>query len=100
MPAVDYIHTHYTTELLSVASLAEMCHMSPENFRSLFRIFYGTSPVKYINHLKMTRATELIDSGLYSISQAAILSGYNDVSHFSREFKKTMGVSPSEYVSS
>lgn len=97
LPAVEYIHAHYTNEQLSITKLSAMCQMSPEYFRNLFHSFYGTSPVKYINNLKITRAAELIASGMYSISQAATLSGYNDASHFSREFKKAIGVSPSEY---
>jgi AraC-like DNA-binding protein len=96
-PAVSYIHEHYTTEQLKITRLAEMCSISPEYFRSIFQQFYGISPVKYINQLKIEHAAELLSSGLYSVTEVATLSGYNDPSHFSREFKKTYGISPTEY---
>ncbi len=96
-PAVDYIHKNFTSELLNISDLAAMCDITPEYFRSIFKSFYGTSPVKYINDLKITHAKELISSGMYSLSDCAELSGYTDMSHFSREFKKKTGICPSEY---
>lgn len=98
LPAVDYIHENYATEVLTLSGLSEMCGITPEYFRSIFKQAYGTSPVKYINHLKLSRAEELLKSNLYSVTEAAIMSGFNDISHFSREFKKAYGVSPSDYA--
>ncbi|MBQ8232699.1 MAG: helix-turn-helix domain-containing protein [Lachnospiraceae bacterium] len=55
---------------------------------------------KYINNLKISRAKELLSSGMYTVTQAAEMSGYTDVSHFSREFKKATGAAPSMMMSS
>ncbi|MBQ8894316.1 MAG: helix-turn-helix transcriptional regulator [Clostridia bacterium] len=96
-PAVEYIEEHYDTEPLSIARLAALCDITPEYFRRLFGSFLGCSPIKYINRLKTGRAKELLDSGMYSLHEAATLSGYTDMSHFSREFKKAFGISPSAY---
>ena len=96
-PAIKYIHENYCESSLRVSHLAEMCNISSEYFRRIFHNFYGTSPIKYINDLKLTRAKELIASGLYSVTESAELSGYNDMAYFSREFKKKFSVSPSEY---
>ena len=96
-PAVGYIHENYTTENISIAKVSEMCGITPEYFRSLFKKTFGSSPIKYINELKITRAKELLGSGLYSVSEAATLSGYSDPSHFSREFKKAVGISPARF---
>lgn len=95
LPAVNYIHENYTNEIVSIYKLAKMCNITPEYFRKVFKSFYGTSPVKYINTLKISRARELIQSGMYSVTEAAHMSGYSDMSHFSREFKKLMGIAPS-----
>lgn len=97
-PAVDFIHENYTAEPLTISELSKMCNITPEYFRRIFKNFYGTSPIKYINNLKITRAKELINSGLYSVQGAAELSGYSDLSHFSREFKKATGTPPSQYI--
>ena len=97
MPAIDYIHTNYTFDNISITFLAQICGISETYFRQIFRKSYGISPLKYINNLKITRAKELIQSGMYSISDIAFLSGFHDESYFSREFKKATGVSPKNY---
>ena len=98
LPAIDYIKKNYTTELINVENLATLCGISYEYFRRLFNDCYGCSPIKYINDLKLARAKELLTSGLYTISESAYQSGFSDISHFSRFFKKAMGVSPKEFI--
>ena len=63
-----------------------------------FEKLYGVTPIKYINALKLSRAKELLSSGMYSVSEAAYHSGFSDVSHFSRFFKEHVGVLPGEYT--
>ena len=48
--------------------------------------------------MRIRYAKDLLDSGEYSISDAAFISGFNDVAYFSREFKKATGTQPSEYA--
>ena len=95
--AGKYINKNYTSENISITKISELCSITPEYFRKIFREFFGESPITYINKMKISRAKELISSGMYSISEVCELSGYTDPSHFSREFKKAVGVSPSEY---
>ena len=98
--AVEYIHENYTKELISIEALSKMCDITPEYFRKIFKSFYGISPIRYINNLKITRAKELLKSKMYSTTEVAVQAGYTEMSHFSREFKKATGVSPSEYKKS
>ncbi len=96
-PAVDYIYAEYTNDNIEISYLAALCGMSEAYFRRLFLKSFGTSPIKYINSLKIDRAKELIQSGLYSISKVAAASGFHDDAYFSRKFKEAIGVAPSEY---
>ena len=97
--AVEYINKNYISKNINVSALSDMCGITPEYFRKIFREFFGCSPIIYINKMKITRAKELISSGMYSVSEVCELSGFTDASYFSREFKKAVGVSPSEYKS-
>lgn len=96
-PALEYIHSNYTSGDISIEHLAKMCNVSPAYFRRIFSNCIGASPVKYINNLKIARAKECILSGFYSVSQISGLAGFNDESYFCRFFKSTTGMTPSEY---
>ena len=73
---------------MNVAYLASLCDISVVHLRNCFIKAYALSPIKYINSLKLIRAKELIESGMYTVGDVCFLSGYNDESYFSREFKK------------
>lgn len=97
-PAMDFIHKEYTKENIPVTLLAQLCGISEIYFRKIFHQVKGVSPLKYINHLKLERAKELLLSEMYTVSQVAELSGFHDESYFSREFKKHFLIPPSEYA--
>jgi len=96
-PAIEYIEEHYTQETIQIADLAKMCGISDVHFRNLFQRIYGNSPCKYIHDMKLSRARELLLSGEYSVHETALLCGYCDDGYFSREFKKSVGVSPRDF---
>ena len=96
--SVDYIFEHYKESDLSMEEIAKQSFMSEVYFRKLFKAEYGITPQKHIIYLRMQNAVDLISAGYYSLKEVALLSGYNDYKHFSVEFKKLKGVSPSEYL--
>ena len=96
-PAVSAIHEGYT-DALSIEALAGACGITPEYFRALFKKEFGISPLKYVNRLRLSRAEELLGTGLYSVTEAARLSGFSDLSRFSREFKQYSGLSPTAFA--
>lgn len=96
-PALEYIHRNYTKENILISDLSKMCEISENYFRIIFKNVYGTSPQKYINALRISYVKELIASGLYTITEAAEMSGYIDMCYFSRAFKKAEGISPSTF---
>lgn len=98
VPAMAYIQANYTQQTISIAHLAELCGISQVYLRRLFNEVYGTSPLRYINALKLELARELLSSQLYSIRDLAALTGYSDECVFSREFKKGTGLSPRAYL--
>ena len=99
-PAVDYIHMHFQEPNLSVTMLCELVNMSDTYFRKLFYRHIKTTPIKYINELRISYAKDLISSDYYKISQIAKASGFEDEKYFSRTFKEQTGYSPTEYKNS
>ena len=98
-PALDYIDKNFTEETIQIAHLAELCGVSEVYLRALFNRAFSVPPAVYIRNKKIQNAKELLLTGEYSVSEAATVSGFNDVSYFSREFKKVVGVCPSEWLS-
>ncbi len=96
-PSIDYINVNYVKSDLSIKEIADKSFMSEVYFRKLFKEEYGTSPQKYIISKRIQHAAGLISTGYYSLKEVSTMSGYADYKYFSVEFKKAMGVSPSEY---
>jgi len=71
-------------------------HLSPWYFTHLFKAATGLSPKQYMMQRKMKRAAELLDESFLSVKEIAADLGFDHQSHFSREFKKHSGASPSE----
>lgn len=95
--AIDMIHSSYRKEQIEVSRLADACALSEAHFRKLFKRIHGTSPVQYIIDLKLDFASHLLQSGLYTVGEAAERSGFSDPKYFSRLFKSRFSLSPREY---
>ena len=72
-----------------------------DHMRRLFREQTGKTPQEYLKHLRVKAAKRLLASrerSNYSITEICTMVGFNDISYFSRVFKKTTGYPPSEYL--
>ena len=88
---------NYLKADFSLDCAIEKSYVSPTYFRRLFKEEFGVPPKQYIIEKRMSYAAELIMTDYYSLQEVASLCGYSDYKHFSAEFKKTHGVSPSKY---
>ena len=96
-PALERISAEFCQNELTVSELASSCKMSEAYFRRLFETKFGVSPKEYIIEKRLGYAKQLLESGEVSVSDAALLCGYSETTHFSREFTRRVGVSPSIY---
>ena len=80
---------------LSVEALASSVGISVSYFRRLFQEVYGCPPMQYIINLRIEHARDLLLSQEVNVTEAAHLSGFNDIYYFSRLFKKKTGLTPS-----
>lgn len=95
--AVKYLSEHFADPQLTVQAAAQQAHMSEVYFRKLFKQAFGLSPRKHIIYLRMKHAAALIETGYYSLTEISEMCGFHDYKYFSTEFKRTFGVSPSNY---
>ena len=85
-------------QLMSIDQLAEMCHVSSNTFRRMFRSYSGVSPLEFRLTRKISRAKQLLQAELFTVSEISDMLHFSDVSYFSRIFKKKTGLSPQEYL--
>jgi AraC-like DNA-binding protein len=81
----------------SVDSLAEIAAMSRSAFAERFTMYFGRSPMSFVNHVRMQRAAQMLAVENTSIDQIARTVGYASRSHFSRAFKDHAGLPPNDF---
>lgn len=96
---IAYLEQEHSYDL-SVAEIAQMCHVSESCFRKLFQQYSGVSPMQYKANNLLRQAKDMIRSGDLPINEIALQLGFNDVGYFSRWFKKNTGISPSNFINS
>lgn len=93
----QYIQDHWL-HLLTLEQAARECHVAPAYLCRLFRRFDRQSPYQFLLRLKMTHAAERLLAPDSSVKQVADLLGFDDRFHFSRVFKRVIGISPGQYA--
>ncbi|KRE86576.1 AraC family transcriptional regulator [Paenibacillus sp. Soil766] len=84
-------------EEASVAGIAKELNMSRSQCSKLFSKVYGLSPRQYVSQLKLKQAKELLVTTHLSMNHIADKLGFQSASHFSRQFRRWTGQSPSEF---
>ncbi len=81
----------------SLRTYAKRAGYSTSQFSHLFRQHTGTSPINYLNELRIQRAAEFLNNTDWSIKRIAYELGFEDPLYFSRNFRKCVGLSPRAY---
>ena len=88
----EYVNAHLD-EPIEVAALANIAGRSPFHFSRIFARSVGVTPHRYVIHLRLRRAVELIREGRTGLAEVAACTGFADQSHLSRWIKRVHGVS-------
>ncbi|MFA6293248.1 MAG: AraC family transcriptional regulator [Victivallales bacterium] len=84
-------------EEISMSDIARELKLSLGYFHRAFRKRTGQSPHDYLRQMRISRASNLLLQSSLPLSRISEMCGYRDPLYFSRAFKKTKGVSPSEF---
>lgn len=95
--AKEYMEEHFDQDL-SVEQLAKLAELSPKYFVEVFKKTYGYSAMDYLSHVRMKKAKQLMLGTNSLLREIAHTVGYKDEFYFSRKFKKTFGIPPSQYL--
>ena len=97
----DQVTEYMKDNLHGTLSLDQLCSrfcVGKSNLSIIFKDRLGRGVMEYWNHLKIETAKRYIRENSYNWTEIAELLGYNSLHYFSRQFKKTTGMSPSEYA--
>ena len=82
---------------ITLNDVANELHLSPNYFSTLFKNETGITFREYALNCRMERAKEMLLNWEKSIAEIGFLLGYEDISHFNRAFKNTIGCTPSQF---
>jgi AraC-like DNA-binding protein len=79
---------------LSLEEYARLCHRSLSSFKREFEVQFKQPPGKWLLRKRLAYASALLRGSKMNVTEVVFESGFENVSHFSRVFKKEFGTSP------
>lgn len=96
LPVLSYMNINYNKQI-TVDELAKLSGYSKSRFSHRFSELVGTTPIKYLNDIRLKISCQMLISTDMSVTDISISCGFYDSLYFSRVFRKKYGISPSEY---
>lgn len=94
---IDQFIKNNIHEKLDINQLADKACMSRPNFFRRFKEFFGITPIEYIQQQKIKAAKEYLLKPQSTVSEVALLLGYQNMNHFIRIFKHFEGLTPKQF---
>ncbi|MCY3997810.1 MAG: AraC family transcriptional regulator [Flavobacteriaceae bacterium] len=93
---IEYAMTNFRNKIC-LKEVSELIHMSKSSFCRFFKKSTGKTYFDFIREIRIGYACKLILENNLNITQVGYECGYENISHFSRQFKKTKGIVPLDY---
>jgi AraC-like DNA-binding protein len=92
----QYVGQHFQDEI-TLAEMSELVNMTVPAFCRFFKKVTGKTFTRFVNEMRIEEARRLLLDKHRSIADVSYASGFNNLSHFNKHFKRVAGLSPSEY---
>ena len=93
----QYINEQYNTHM-NIQEIATKIGLTPNSFCRFFKKMTQKTFVQFVNEFRIGKAVEIFNENQMSVSEVMYMSGFNDPSYFTKQFKKHQGKTPSEYL--
>jgi len=93
---VDLVHARYS-DRLTLAEIAATVSVHPVHLAREFRRFQGCTVGEYIRRVRIEQACRELTDSTQSLATIAVSAGFADQSHFSKTFKRLVGMTPIQY---
>lgn len=94
---IRYIHLHFAEDNLSVQDVSDHMHMTASHLISIFKEATGKTIKQYVTEYRMEKAKDLLRNNRLKVLDVASQVGFKDGEHFAKIFRKSTGMTPSEY---
>ncbi len=91
---ITYIRLHYQ-EKITLTDISEAVHVTPQYLCRFFKNITTMSLVDYINRYRIECARSLLEESKFSITDIALMCGFDNISYFNRVFKQQIHCTPS-----
>lgn len=95
-PAISHISNSYN-EKITIDMLAKLVHLSVSQFNRTFKSLFKVTPAQYIVRVRINAACSMLRTTPEKVEVIADRTGFHDASHFVRQFKKVMQLTPRAY---
>jgi AraC family transcriptional regulator len=92
----EFIEEHLGEEL-SLATMAQLVHLSPFHFSRAFKQSFGMPPHRYLTSRRIERAKMLLEERKLSVTEIGLDVGFSETSSFTATFRKVTGETPTGY---
>lgn len=97
MMVTEYIKNNLTADDLSQGAMARMAGISRDYFSRIFKNVTGMNYSKWLNTIRLEKASELLVEEGRTLTEVAMLSGFQSIPSFNRVFREEKGMAPGEY---
>ena len=95
---IEQLELSYNQSELSIEGISQQLGVSRVHLYRKIKEISGLTPVDYLRNFRLTKAVNLLEKNLYSISEIAYQTGFSSPAYFTKCFRDIFNMTPSEYM--